>query len=181
MNETEITCAIAFDYIRQQCVKYNPANRYKISSDTFGRDGKVKEYKPNYPKNIEGHIRSCTFCTTLERHLSHLNLPEGALSVELKVRGLEGIFQGTPDEIIDGLGIYLLPPSKINDAGATIKMQLLSYLSRMIGPTITQIADPVTGHITSEDLIRECVSRKILAIEADPWFVLSERPVFLIS
>jgi len=178
---TEITCAIAFDYIRQECVTYNPANRYRISPDTWDHNSKtVKEYGPKYPQDIDQHIKSCEFCKKLEHHLSQLNLPDGTLSIVLKVQGMEGVFRGTPDEIVDGLGVYLLPSSEIQTKGSTIKIKLLGYLTRMIGPSLNSLIDPTTGTVSSIDLITECIRKRALAIEADPWFILSTRPADLI-
>ena len=203
----QVTCNSAYDHIIRAMVDFDPELRFHLrAKDKKGRsvnlnpDLSLRKHEPDLPPEIAEHVASCPFCQQLIKLLSGLKLKEGHLAIKSNLSAGSRLrashskfhkaladsgwqpkrdeFRGTPSQIVETM---------VKDASKYIKpgddQELMHKKAKFIKKILSLAHETLPEHddssitITDLEFIKVMARKKIVEVVADPWFLLSPRPI----
>ena len=179
-----MNCAEAYEYIVEAMAEYDPRIAQSFNEKTLTPDGKeLIDYEPNLPREVKLHLRECDRCRSIAKLLEGKLIKRGEVAImsALVEEGESTVphFKGTPKRIIDDMARYY--SQTVRD-----QAELLEMRSKMCDKIINAygaegIEMDENHNVTDIEFLKFCTKHGVIKIEADPWFILTERPNFLIK
>jgi hypothetical protein len=179
-----MNCAEAYEYIVEAMAEFDPEISKSLNPRTLSQDGKeLVDYEPNLPTNVKDHISHCKRCEVIAELLKGKMIKRGEVLItsQIKEPGEDTVpsFKGTPKIIIDSMTTYY--SQVIKDQEDLIEKRI-KFCNKIVGRYGTEgLEMDDNNNIKDIDFLKFCLKHRVITIGADPWFIITEKPSFLMK